>query len=113
LCSADYWMRHVRETVRFARGVGWLVGEGVGSFLELGPDGVLSGMVGECVEDLDDAGGVVAGPVVRGGSMDWERVFDGTSAKRLELPGYAFQRHHYWFDAVTSTGDASAIGQVA
>src|SRR6202042_353786 len=98
LCSADYWMRHVRETVRFARGVGWLVGEGVGSFLELGPDGVLSGMVGECVEDLDDAGGVVAVPVlrgggvgearslllgvgevwVRGGSMDWERVFDGT-----------------------------------
>ena len=52
LCSG-IWVRHARQTVRFADGVRWLDAQGIKSFLELGPDGALSGMVHECLVDGD------------------------------------------------------------
>ena len=128
LCEAGYWVRHVRETVRFADGVGWLLGEGVANFLELGPDGVLSALVQECAQE----GGAVAvaalhggrgearsslaalgGMWVRGVDVDWTGVFEGSGAVRVGLPSYAFQRERYWLAAEAGAGDVGSIGQVA
>ncbi|MFD0803638.1 acyltransferase domain-containing protein, partial [Streptomonospora algeriensis] len=50
LCSPEYWVRHVRETVRFADGVGAMARAGVSRFVELGPDGGLVSQVGECLD---------------------------------------------------------------
>ncbi|KOG85131.1 hypothetical protein ADK38_38390, partial [Streptomyces varsoviensis] len=53
LCSPDYWVRHVRGTVRFLDGARRLRAEGATTFLELGPGGVLSGMLHGCLADAD------------------------------------------------------------
>ncbi|MHB1861241.1 MAG: type I polyketide synthase, partial [Solirubrobacteraceae bacterium] len=53
LATAGYWVRHVRETVRFADGIGWLHQHGVSGFIELGPDGPLSALAHQCTAEAD------------------------------------------------------------
>ena len=46
LSTAEYWVRHVRQAVRFADGVSTLQSMGVRVFVELGPQATLVGLVG-------------------------------------------------------------------
>jgi polyketide synthase 12 len=78
LCAPEYWLRHVRETVRFGDGVRWLADHGVGSFLELGPDGVLSGMVEECLASVGGPGESVS-TVTANGVYEGEEVDSGAT----------------------------------
>ncbi|MFE3939409.1 type I polyketide synthase, partial [Streptomyces goshikiensis] len=62
--SAEFWVRHVREAVRFLDGVRVLEAAGVASFVELGPDGVLSALAQDCLTGDADVAFV---PVLRAG----------------------------------------------
>ena len=57
--DAAYWVRQIRHTVRFADGVHHLRGQGVSTFLELGPDAALSAHVESAIptmrRDRDEA----------------------------------------------------------
>ncbi|QPA02504.1 beta-ketoacyl synthase [Streptomyces violascens] len=125
LTTPDYWVRHVREAVRFDDGVRALAAEGVARFVELGPDGVLSGMARESAgedavllpllrkdrEEVAVALAALAELHVRGVSADWGTVLDGTGGRAVDLPTYAFQHEHYWpTGTTTGTGDIRLAG---
>ncbi|NKE63675.1 SDR family NAD(P)-dependent oxidoreductase, partial [Lentzea sp. PSKA42] len=95
----EYWVRHVREAVRFHDTVRALDGS---TFLEIGPDGVLSAMVGGIPLLRKDRGEeqafvtALARLHVSGAAVDWSALFEGTGARRVDLPTYAFQHERYW-----------------
>ncbi|MDI2031363.1 SDR family NAD(P)-dependent oxidoreductase [Saccharopolyspora sp. TS4A08] len=103
LASSEYWVRHVREPVRFADGVAALREAGADAFLEVGPDGVLSALADGCVpllrRDRDEEVSAVtalARLFVSGVRVDWERLFTGAGARRVPLPTYPFQHERFW-----------------
>jgi acyl transferase domain-containing protein/D-arabinose 1-dehydrogenase-like Zn-dependent alcohol dehydrogenase/acyl carrier protein len=105
--TAAYLVRQAREAVRFADCVRTLWDNGVTTFLELGPDGVLTALVRDIAEDAGAVAALradrpevpalaaaVAEVHVRGADVDWREYFGGTG--HVELPTYAFQRSRYW-----------------
>ncbi|WP_327326575.1 SDR family NAD(P)-dependent oxidoreductase [Streptomyces sp. NBC_01210] len=126
LGTADYWVRHVRQAVRFADGITYLDGQGVTTYLELGPDGTLSAMAQETLPHTDNTlftpllrknrpeaetlTQAIAHAHVRGTELDWDGVYAGRGGQRVELPTYAFQHQHYWLQAAASSSDATSLG---
>ncbi|MBV1855124.1 type I polyketide synthase [Catellatospora tritici] len=123
-CSPAYWVRHVREAVRFHDGLNHLAEQGVTTFVEIGPDPVLSAMGRDCRtdpgtafvsvlrRDTDEARQVhtaLATAWVRGAAPDPARLYPG--ARRVELPTYAFQRRRFWLAPAPADGDPARLGQ--
>ncbi|WP_394848508.1 SDR family NAD(P)-dependent oxidoreductase [Pendulispora brunnea] len=122
LGSAEYWVRHVREAVRFGDGVRALEAVGVRGYLELGPDGVLTALGPQSAEsgatfvaglrkgrsEVESLVSAMGELHTRGHAVDWATFFAPFGARRVDLPTYAFQRQRYWLDApgaVASAGE--------
>ncbi len=128
IATPEYWVGHVRHTVRFADGLAALRAAGVTRLLELGPDGVLAAMAADCLDEDERRRTLLACPLrarrpegetlmsflaeahVHGLEVDWRAVFAGRGARRVELPTYAFQRERYWLGPLIGDGDLSAAG---
>ncbi|WP_053930240.1 type I polyketide synthase [Streptomyces sp. NRRL S-4] len=127
LCGPDHWIDQVRRPVRFHDAVRTLHSQGVDTFLELGPGGVLTAMVQDCLSDVAET--VAAVPTlrrdrpepqavvsalaqlhVRGVPVDWAALFEGSGSLRVDLPTYAFQHRRYWLNPAGATPDAAAAG---
>ncbi|MDT0527732.1 SDR family NAD(P)-dependent oxidoreductase [Micromonospora sp. DSM 115977] len=135
LTDPNYWVRHVREAVRFADGVRTLRAHGVGTFVEVGPDAVLTAGIQETLAGAEagDAAPAVVVPVLRrdrpdrrallaalaqlhvaGTPVRWADLLADRPGRLVGLPTYPFERQHYWVPAEapaddTTTGGAGAL----
>ncbi len=126
-----YWVKHLRNTVRFAEGLDTLLGSGAQVLVEVGPSQVLSGLVrrhprfdGERMvipslphpsQDIADDRHFLAsvGAAWEAGvAIDWGPTRAGEGAGRVGLPTYAFDRQRHWIEpTVIRTTGAPAAGR--
>ncbi|MFD0661002.1 type I polyketide synthase [Thermocatellispora tengchongensis] len=106
--EAGYWPEQARGAVRFADAVATMAGLGVSVFIEIGPDGTLSGMGPATLTEevpfipmlnpsLPAAEAVLAALAqahVVGMPVDWAAVLE--PGQRVDLPTYAFQQQRFW-----------------
>jgi acyl transferase domain-containing protein len=121
--DAAYWVRQIREPVRFGDAVSALAGMGCELFIEMGPHPTLLGLAAESLPEDRFTGlpslrrgqadtRVIAEGVARlhvaGAPIDW-RGFDAPYARRLEpLPTYPFQRQRHWVDFTPAPSASTA-----
>ncbi|WP_326564146.1 type I polyketide synthase [Micromonospora peucetia] len=131
LTDPGYWVRHVREAVRFADGVRALRAHGVGTFVEVGPDAVLTGTIQETLAEGEaaDAAPTVVVSVLRrdrpdrrtllaalaqlhvaGTPVRWVDLFADRPGRLVGLPTYPFERQHYWVPAEAPADEAAVAG---
>ena len=122
--TPDYWVRHVREPVRFADGVATLHEQGISIFLEVGPKPTLLGLAGQVADDkrqvtllpslraerdwqqmLTSLGELY----VRGVEIDWAGFDRDYQRRKVILPTYPFQRERYW---VKSAHDHESLSRL-
>ncbi|WP_443066453.1 SDR family NAD(P)-dependent oxidoreductase [Streptomyces sp. NBC_01262] len=121
----EYWVRHVRQAVRFADGIAAAWESGARVLVEAGPDGVLTAMAQQA---LADVGEPVSVPVARkdrdgartlvealarlhvaGVPVDWSGYLGGTG-RPVDLPTYAFEHQRYWLLGVAASADVTGAG---
>ncbi|WP_438268558.1 type I polyketide synthase [Micromonospora peucetia] len=130
LCDPGYWVRHVRGTVRFADAVDCLRAEDVDTYLEVGPNGVLTAMAQNCLaERAEDEPAPLLVPVsrhdrpepqavlealarlhVHGLTVGWADLLRRSGGRQVDLPTYAFQHQRFWLEPAGRWTDVSGAG---
>jgi acyl transferase domain-containing protein/NADPH:quinone reductase-like Zn-dependent oxidoreductase/acyl carrier protein len=117
LRAGDYWVRQLRQTVRFADGLRTLRSRGVDLFLEVGPAPVLASLASRTLEepglkfyatvrpDRNDSSKLLEtlGLLhVAGCAIDWTAVHAGRG-RRVALPLTPFERTRHWPEFVRAS----------
>ncbi|MDX3899213.1 MAG: SDR family NAD(P)-dependent oxidoreductase [Sphingobium sp.] len=113
----DYWVRHLRETVRFTDGLKCLLDDPDQLLLEIGPGRSMASLARQhpdrarqqpvvsslrhpdqkIADDafwLDSVGQLWAAGV----TLDWDGFWSGQQRLRLPLPTYGFDRERHWIE---------------
>ena len=111
----DYWAGQLRQTVRFAEGIGEALETRDAIFVEIGPGNTLSALCQQNAEfsdshkvicslrtrndDTTDAEFIsrsLAQLWVSGKKIDWKNYHAHERRRRLPLPTYPFERERFW-----------------
>ncbi|MBY7142456.1 acyltransferase domain-containing protein [Virgibacillus sp. NKC19-3] len=114
--SADYWVQHLRETVRFAGGIGTILESSPCIMMEVGPGHTLSNFVNlhpsfekqktiTCLRHSKDPKSdnqtllqALGELWLSGHDINWDIYHKNEGCRRISLPTYPFERKKYWIE---------------
>ncbi len=110
----EYWIKHVRATVNFDKGLKTLLKEDASIFLEVGPGIVLTGIANKLIRQNENHVAInvlphpsksgeerkimleAIGKIWRHGKpIDWEAFYAYGNYRRISLPTYSFQQEDF------------------
>ncbi|MCB9066930.1 MAG: amino acid adenylation domain-containing protein [Calditrichae bacterium] len=113
----QYWVKHLRQTVRFADGMSTLLDSEGRIFLEIGPGQILSSLARmhpqksaartivssmrhprETTPDDQHLLTSLGRLWLAGKDIDWQKFYGNEKRMRVSLPTYPFERKRYWID---------------
>ena len=123
--NPDYWVRHLRNTVRFADDIESLLADGDTVVLEVGPGQTLGGLAlassrppvaavscmrrsSEVIDDQVRLLEAVGRLWEAGIEIDWEAV--QPEGKRISLPTYPFEKVRHWIDPGSGSATNAEAG---
>ena len=126
--SPQYWCRHLRGTVEFAKGVATIASDQSTVFLEVGPGVALSTIArmslpktrqlatlsslprpGDDVPDGASMLEAVGRLWVSGVTLDWLAMHQGAEPRRIPLPTYPFERQRLVVERSTRASESEAV----
>lgn len=113
----EYWVKHLRQSVRFADGLTQLLAHPDWILLEVGPGRTLSTLANrhpgkektqEVLNSLPNADEQQAADEyiitalgrlwLKGARINWNKFYRFEERRRVSLPTYPFERQRYWFE---------------
>jgi phthiocerol/phenolphthiocerol synthesis type-I polyketide synthase E len=125
--APEYWVKHLRQTVRFADGLATVLGDRKCCLLEVGPGRVLSSLAlrhtnksavaaalqslpgpsDRPANDFQFLSTAVAKLWLQGIPLDWKGFYAAESRRRIPLPGYSLQQRTYKVAFSKDTGQVA------
>lgn len=109
--SSEYWVKHLRHTVNFLKGISWILNKVTANYIEIGSGGILTSFLKQNKLFQKDNYGInilrhpkeqhddheyylkVIGKLwQKGVEIDWDKFNDKKSLNKISIPGYAFDK---------------------
>ncbi|MBG1268404.1 type I polyketide synthase [Nostoc sp. WHI] len=120
IVTPEYWIQHLLHTVQFHQGVLSLQSLGCDTFIEIGPQPVLLGIVKSSISnslilpslrsgfsDWEMLLKSIGKLYVRGANIDWFGIEKDYQPRRCPLPTYPFQQRRHWIPLKTQLQTSS------
>jgi malonyl CoA-acyl carrier protein transacylase len=121
ITTPQYWVRHLRQPVKFAQSIQTLNLHGCEILVEIGPKPVLLGMAQQCLpqntklcflpslqpkqEDWQQLLHTLGQMYVQGIEVNWSKFDRDYQRRKVILPTYPFQRQKYWIETSNTTAN--------
>jgi phthiocerol/phenolphthiocerol synthesis type-I polyketide synthase E len=121
--SPAYWVRHLRQTVKFSQGVKLLLEDPNRILIEVGPGRTLTqiaqrhtrgnpthAFLTTIAQPQPDHLGMLLGQLwLRGTAIQWPVFYSQERRRRVPLPTYPFERQRYWIEPQKPVANSQPI----